>query len=62
MVGLNLDKNYGIILLGAIAKFIFFLYKVIYMSIRHTFLNLVMIIIVDLIFTLFYIEFLLNYK
>jgi len=62
MVGLNLDKNHGIILLGIIAKLIFFLCGVGYASIGHANFNLVAIGTVDLIFAVLYIEFLINFK
>ena len=62
MVGLNLDENHGIALLGAVAKIIFFLLTVIYMAIGHANINIVLIGTVDLIFAIFFIEFVLNYK
>lgn len=62
IVGLNIDKNHGIILLGIMAKLIFFLSAVIYVALGHANFLLVALGSVDLVFAILYIEFLIKSK
>jgi hypothetical protein len=62
IVGLDLDKNHGIVLLGAIAKILAFISFVAYYLSGDVPFSLAMIGIGDLIFAILFIEFLINYK
>ena len=62
IVGLNLDKNHGIVLLGVIAKILAFISFIAYYLSGDVPFSLAMIGIGDLIFAILFIEFLINYK
>jgi hypothetical protein len=62
VVGLNLDKNHAVIVLGVIGKILVFLYYLIYFLLGVLDITYVLVGTGDLIFAILFIEFLLNYK
>lgn len=62
MVGLNIDKNHGIVTIGAIAKILVFIFFLAYFSLGVVQIDNVLIGTGDLIFAILFIEFLVNYK
>jgi len=62
MVGLNINKNHGIVWLGAIGKILVFIFLVVYYFMGHIKFYLVLVGIGDLIFAILFIIFLIKYK
>ncbi|MFX0187774.1 MAG: hypothetical protein ACFE8A_08565 [Candidatus Hodarchaeota archaeon] len=62
VVGLNIDNNHALIVLGVIGKILVFLYYMVYFLLGILDISYVMIGTGDLIFALLFIEFLINYK
>ncbi|MFX0103520.1 MAG: hypothetical protein ACFFCS_28420, partial [Candidatus Hodarchaeota archaeon] len=62
LVSRDIGKNAGIVIIGALAKFIFFLETLIYFFIGDVNFNFLMIGLGDLFFVVLFIEFLMNKK
>ena len=62
IVGLNLDDNHAIILLGIIGKVLLFVFFLSYYLLGYIPFYTVIMGVVDLIFSILFIEFLMNYK
>ncbi|MBD3255919.1 MAG: hypothetical protein GF383_12555 [Candidatus Lokiarchaeota archaeon] len=62
IVGLNLDKNKGVVILGIVSKLSFFTCCVVYYLIGDLTLIIVILGSGDFIFACLFIEFYLNYK
>ena len=62
MVSMNLEKNHGIIVIGAIAKVMFFIMTLIYMFLGDVNILVVTLGSIDLLFVCLFIEFLLKYE
>lgn len=61
-VGLNLDENHGLIFFGVIGKILVFIFFLVYAVQGHIPFYMVLAGVGDLVFAVFFIEFLLNYK
>ena len=61
-VGLNIDKNHLIIVLGVIGKILVFVYYLLYFLIGILDISYVIVGTGDFIFNILFIEFLVNYK
>ncbi|TFG06780.1 MAG: hypothetical protein EU539_06710 [Promethearchaeota archaeon] len=62
ILGLDIDKNQGIAILGVISKLCFFMFCVIYFLLGDLFIIIVIFGSMDFIFACLFIEFLINYK
>ena len=62
IVSRNITKNHGIIVIGSIAKLIFFLATVVFFFMGDVNFNIVTIGLGDLFFVILFVEFLINKK
>jgi hypothetical protein len=62
IVSLDISKNHGIVIIGIIAKLGYFLISLIYFIISDIGLLTLLLASVDIIFSILFIEFLINYK
>ena len=62
IVSRDITKNHGIVQMSVIEKFSFFIVFLNYFLIGDIYLPLLLIVIVDLVFGILYLEFLISYK
>lgn len=62
MVGIDIDKNHGIVIMGIIGKILVFILSLAYFLSGATSIDFAIIGVGDLIFAILFLEFLLNYK
>lgn len=62
MVGLNIDKNHGIVIMGVIGKILVFIFFLVYYLMGHLPFRYVLVGVGDLIFAILFIKFLIYYQ
>jgi len=62
ILGLDIDKNYGIAVLGVLSKLTFFTFCVIYYLLGDLYIIIVIFGSFDFIFACLFIEYMINYK
>lgn len=62
IVGRDLSKNHGVVLIGLLEKFLFFFILLIYVFVGDINIYVSFMTGVDLVFGILFVEFLLNYK
>ena len=62
IVGLDINKNHGVVILGIVSKLLFFTFCVIYFALGDIDIMIVILGSGDFIFACLFFEFLINYK
>lgn len=62
IVGMDITKNHGCVILGIVSKLLFFMMCVIYFLLGDIYVIIVILGSLDFIFACLFIEFLVNYK